>query len=325
MIMAIFPYKRFKVTEGLFINLSNHFYYTDFGVRDGGEHHYSGRRYINSGVPGTGFLERESDSHSYHNFVRSIVARQKPKYWRLLLNMEPSYQKELKRAKTALATASDPMKRRILDCYVNALTVGATEERLERIVRGIKDKIGHKSNKFLVSVMSHYKNKISQLGHDMRSVELHVKDTCSEEQYEAYLRMVEAYRKVADCRRVWHANENTREVYQQVFFDMGIFDFIRSDDFLPMLRDSNGVSYYLLPTVMIVARDSVDFDIVPLKGLTIVCQELAIQETVDVISSRLGDAASMVRIPELNLTWYFNHVRPIMHFVGAYEELQATL
>ena len=45
----------------------------------------------------------------------------------------------------------------------------------------------------------------------------------------------------------------------------------------------------------------------------------------DVISSRLGDAASMVRIPELNLTWYFNHVRPIMHFVGAYEELQATL
>ena len=295
MIMAIFPYKRFKVTEGLFINLSNHFYYTDFGVRDGGEHHYSGRRYINSGVPGTGFLERESDSHSYHNFVRSIVARQKPKYWRLLLNMEPSYQKELKRAKTALATASDPMKRQILDCYVNALTVGATEERLERIV------------------------------HDMRSVELHVKDTCNEEQYEAYLRMVEAYRKVADCRRVWHANENTREVYQQVFFDMGIFDFIRSDDFLPMLRDSNGVNYYLLPTVMIVARDSVDFDIVPLKGLTIVCQELAIQETVDVISSRLGDAASMVRIPELNLTWYFNHVRPIMHFVGAYEELQATL
>ena len=306
--MAIFPYKRFKVTEGLFINLSNHFYYTDFGVRDGGEHHYSGRRYINSGVPGTGFLERESDSHSYHNFVRSIVARQKPKYWRLLLNMEPSYQKELKRAKTALATASDPMKRQILDCYVNALTVGATEERLQ---------VG--------GSLGHYKNKISQLGHDMRSVELHVKDTCSEEQYEAYLRMVEAYRKVADCRRVWHANENTREVYQQVFFDMGIFDFIRSDDFLPMLRDSNGVSYYLLPTVMIVARDSVDFDIVPLKGLTIVCQELAIQETVDVISSRLGDAASMVRIPELNLTWYFNHVRPIMHFVGAYEELQATL
>ena len=52
---------------------------------------------------------------------------------------------------------------------------------------------------------------------------------------------------------------------------------------------------------------------------------MAIQETVEVISSRLGDAASMMRIPELNLTWHFNHVRPIMQFIGAYEALQKTL
>ena len=58
--MAIFPSKRVKVTEGLYIRRSNHFYYTDFGVRDGAERHYSGRRYINTGVPGTGFMERES-------------------------------------------------------------------------------------------------------------------------------------------------------------------------------------------------------------------------------------------------------------------------
>lgn len=323
--MTILPYKRVKVTEGLYIKRSNHFFYTDFGVRDSGAQRHSGRRYINTGVPGTGFMERESESHSYHTFVRSILAKQKPKYWRMLLNLEPSYNKEIKRAKEALSAASDPMKRQILDCYVNALSIGRTEERIERVVRGIKDKIGHKSNKFLVSVMSHYKNKISQLGHDMRSVELDVKDTCTAEQYEAYITMVDAFCKVADCRRVWHANEKSREMYQQVFFDMGIFDFIRSAEYLPVMRDSNGVHYYLLPTVMIVARDTVDFDIVPLKNLTIVCQELAIEETVEVISSRLGDAASMIRIPEMNQTWYFNHVRPIMHFVGAYEALQETL
>lgn len=323
--MTIFPYKRVKVTEGLYIKRSNHFFYTDFGIRDSGVQHYGGRRYVNTGIPGTGYIERESESHSYHTFVRAELAKQKPRYWRMLLGLEPSFDKEIKRAKIALAAATDPMKRQILDCYVNALSIGRTEERLERIVRGIKDKIGHRSNKFLVSVMSHYKNKINQLGHDMKSVELDVKNTCTEEQYEAYVRMVEAFTKVADCRRVWHANEKTREVYQQVYFDMGIFDFIRSADYLPIMRDSNGVHYYLLPTVMIVARDTVDFDIVSLKNLTIVCQELAIEETVEVISSRLGDAASMIRIPEMNLTWYFNHVRPIMHFVGAYEELQKTL
>ena len=323
--MAIFPYKRVKVTEGLYIKRSEHFFYSDFGVRDTATHGHSGRRYICTGVPGTGFIERESESHSYHQYVRKLVAKQKPSYWRLLLGKEPSYKKELERAQKALAQASDPLKRQILDCYVNALHVGANEERIERIVRGIKDKIGHKSNKFLVSVMSHYKNKINQLGHDMRSVQLNVKDTCEPEQYEAYLKMCEAFEKVAGCRRVWFNNEKSREVYQQVFFDMGIFDFIRSDNLLPIARDSRGVTYYLLPTHMIVARDTVDFDLVPLKELTIVCQELAIQETTEVISSRLGDAASMVRIPSLNLTWYFNHVRPIMHFVGAYEEMQKTL
>lgn len=323
--MTIFPYKRVKVTEGLYIKQSQHFFYTDFGIRDSGDQRYTGHRYVNTGTPGTGFVERESESHSYHQFVRHNMAKQKKSYLRLLLGKEPNFTRELERARIALATADDPMKRRILDSYVNALTIGRTEERLERVVRGIKDKIGHKSNKFLVSVLSHYKSKISQLEHDMQAAELHVKDTCTPEQYEAYLTLVEAFSRVASCRRIWHLNENTKEKYVQVYFDLGIFDFIRCESFLPVMRDSNGIHYYLLPTCMIVARSSVDFDVVPLRGLTVVCQELAIEETVEVISSRLGDAASMIRIPEYNLTWYFNHVRAVMHFIGAYDHLQELL
>ncbi len=323
--MALFPYKRVKVTEGLYIKLPQHFYYTDFGVRSTGEVRYGGRRYVNAGVPGTGFIERESESHSYHEFVRNQLKKQKPKYLRLLLNQEPSYKKELQRAKVALATAQDPMKRRIFDAYVNALSIGRNEERMERVVRGIKNKMGHKSNKFLVSVMSHYKSKMSQMEHDMEAAELHVKDLCTPEQYEAYMKLVEAFVGVAGCRRIWYLNEASRVKYEQVFFDLGIFDFIRSEGYLPMMRDSVGTTYYILPTCILKVRDTVDFDIIPMKGLTVVCQELAIEENVEAISSRLGDAASMIRIPEYNLTWYFNHVRPIMRFVGAYDELQSTL
>lgn len=321
--MAIFPYKRVKVTEGLYIRLPQHFYYTDFGVRSTGEMRYSGRRYVNAGVPGTGFIERESESHSYRQFVRNQLKKQKPNYLKLLFRCEPSYKREQERARVALAASQDPTKRLIFDAYVNALAVGRTEERLERIVRGIKDKIGHKSNKFLVSVLSHYKNKINQLEHDMEAVELHVKDMCTPEQYEAYLKLVDAFVAVAGCRRVWHLNEDKKEHYMQVYFDLGIVDFIRSESYLPMMRTSRGVTYYILPTCLLAVRDTVDFDVIPLKGLTMVCQEMAIQETVEVISSRLGDAASMIRIPEHNETWYFNHVRPIMRFVGAYDELQS--
>jgi hypothetical protein len=91
------------------------------------------------------------------------------------------------------------------------------------------------------------------------------------------------------------------------------------------MRDSEGVNYYLLPDSIIVARSSVDFDVLPIKDMTIVSQELAIEETIDQVSSQLGDAASMIRIPDLNLTFYFNHVRPIVEFVNAIDKLKELL
>lgn len=323
--MKIFPYKRVKVTEGLFVKVSNHFYYDDFGIRDSGEMRYYGRRYICTGTPGTGFIERESESHSYHAFVKSYTRLEKHSYWRLLTGKEPNYTKEHELARAALASAESGMKRELLDCYVNALTVGRNAERLQRIVRGVKDKMGHKSNKFMVSVISHYKTKLNQLGHDMSAVEFHLKNHYSPEVIEAYNKAVDAFVKVAACRRIWHHNDKKRDQYLQVYFDLGTFDFIRSESYLPLMRDSEGVNYYLLPDSIIVARSSVDFDVLPIKDMTIVSQELAIEETIDQVSSRLGDAASMIRIPDLNLTFYFNHVRPIVEFVNAIDKLKGLL
>ena len=177
----------------------------------------------------------------------------------------------------------------------------------------------------MVSVMSHYKNKIRQLENDMNSVIWHVKDHCSPESYEAYSRVVTAFTRVASCRRIWFFDPKRRNSYSQVFFDMGVFDYIRNEAFLPLMRDPEGVHYYLLPDAMVVARSHVDFDVVPLKTLTIVSQELAIEEPVEMLSSELGDAASMIRIPEMGLTFYFNHLRPVLHFVHTVDRLKATI
>lgn len=324
--MPILPFKRVKVSEGLHVRISNHFYYTDFGVRGRSDMYAYGRRYVPSNVPGTGFFERESDSHSYRAFVRECFAKEYPNsYLRMLLGREPSFDRELKRVATALDHCDDERKRPILECYHNALTTARTEERVERIIRGVKDKMGHRSNKYMVSVLSHYKSKVAKLDKEIASLEYNVGDHCSEETYRAYGEMVEAFAKVASGRRTWHYNENNKEHYPQVFFDMGVFDFIRSKYFLPVMRDSNGVHYYILPDSVIVARSTVDFDIVPLKGMAFVFQDLSIEEPVEAISSRLGDAASLVKIPALNLTFYFNHVRPVIYFIEKMDALRMTL
>ena len=323
--MKILPYKRLKVADKLKVKVSNHFHYSDFGVRDSGEMRYNGRRYVASETPGTGFVERESESHSYHEFVRQQLAKQQPSYLRMVLGKEPDYAREIKRVNEALATCENAQKREMLECYLNALGVGLSEEKMQRVVRGIKDKMGHHSNKFYVSVLSHYKHKINQYEHDVASVEYDLKHHCSPETYEAYLAMVDAFKRVASCRRIWQYDGDSKEHYLQVFFDMGVFDFIRSESFIPLIRDTHGRSIYLLPDSVIVARSSVDFDLLPLKTLTIVSQELAIEEPVDVLSSRLGDAASMIRIPELGLSFYFNHVHAIVDFVEAVDKLKETL
>ena len=324
--MKVLPFSRKKVANNLYVWVSAHFYYSDFGVCDSGEERRYGRRYICEGTPGTGFIERESESQSYHDFVRNYMSVQPPKYWNLLLDREPDYNRELQRVNEQLRVTDDERKRVLLECYTNALTIGRQEEEIQRTIRGVKNKMGHHHNKYMVSIISHYKHKISQLERDMAAVEYHVKDHYSDETYAAYRNMNEAFGKmIKRCRRIWHHNDKVEDHFVQVFFDRGVFDFISNEDYLPVMRDSVGVRYYLLPDAVIVARSSVDFDIVPLKTLTMVCQETAIVETSELLSSRVGDAACMVLIPELKLTFYFNHAHVVVDFVHAVDELKKTL
>lgn len=324
--MILSPFKVKKISDNLYIKVSNHFFYSDFGVRDFSEVGHYGRRYICTGTPGTGFIERESESHSYHEFVRGHMAVQKPQYLNMLFEKEPNYEREIKRAKELLHATTDERKREIVDCYVNALTIGRMEEEMQRLIRGVKDKMGHHHKKHLVSVISHFKRKIAQLEHDMSSVEYHLEKHYSPEVMQAYNEAVEAFAKmIARCRRVWHQSDKASGDFKQVFFDLGIFDFIRTDNFLPLMRDSKGICYYMLPDAVIVARSSVDFDVVPLKPLTMVCQETAIEETTELLSSRVGDAACMILIPGLDLTFYFNHARVVVDFVEAVNKLKALL
>ena len=122
--MRILPFKYVHVTEGLFVKVSRHFMYTDFGIRDNGEMRFTGRRFVMDSTPGSGFIERDSESHSYHQFVRKGLAHQKkPSYWRFLLGKEPSFKREIAAVRRALPDCDTKRRREILECYLNALVI----------------------------------------------------------------------------------------------------------------------------------------------------------------------------------------------------------
>ncbi len=325
--MKLIPYKRARVTQDYYIWVTNHYIYSDFGVRESSEMRHKGRRYISPYTPGTGFFEHDSDSHSYHQFIRKYVLMEQPSYWRMLTGKEPDYDKELQHARKALSVNTDDNKRDILESYINSLSVGSSAQKLERVVRSVRKLMHHHHhNKTYVSIASHYKSRLRTISHDMSAVEYRLDDRYPTEVMEAYYNVVEAFIPVSKCRRIWHLDESDKHHFKQVFFDLGVFDFIRCNEgFLPLMRDSKGVNYYILPDSIIVARGSLDFDVVPIKDMTIVSQELAIEEAIEVVSSQLGDAASMIRIPDLNLTFYFNHYHVIQSFVEALNKLQKTI
>ncbi|MCR4659290.1 MAG: hypothetical protein K5650_03230 [Bacteroidales bacterium] len=314
--MKILPYKREKLTNGMHVRVSQHFKYTSFGVRDSHDMNYHSGRYVSSDEPGVGFFARETSSHSYHNFVSECQKNLHPSYFKMLLGREPSFAKISKRVSKALENTTDPEKKRILETYYSTLGYAKNNEYLERVMRGIKDMLHGNPDRTQTSVLNHYKNTQAKIEREMNSIQLDASEFCSEEQFAQYAKVVAAFEKVAACRRVWVDGTSHGERYKQVFLDLGIFDFIKSPTDTPIFRTAEGVTYYLYPNYFIKARNAVDFEIIPLKGLQFVCNEANIANPMASLVSVEGDIATILSVPAIGLTYYFSHRRVIEAFAN---------
>lgn len=274
--MKIFPksYRRLSKRFGVWV--SNYYTPTQFAVRGRYEASYKLGQYVELDAPGTGFFCRTTTSHSYRNYLRHERARLKPNYWRMLTGTQFSFEKELKRASKALDNAQDEEKKRILESYMNVLALAMEAEELERLIQAIKQqsRVG-RLKRHQTSVLTSFKSRLARLGHDVRALQIMIKNECPEEQYRAFAAPVLAFSMVAASHRIWHMRgQGESSEAHQVFFDMGIFDYIQSPLMTPLMRDSDGVRYFLFPNYLIVSRDSTDFDIISLNDLTFIFREL---------------------------------------------------
>lgn len=339
--------KRMTVADGLRVPISRHFYYSTFGVRGRyatGAH--MGGQFVCEGTPGTGFFIRNTESHSYRRFVTACRKRNDQNVLTLLLGKEPNFDKEYARVDNAFAGIEDENKRRILSSYQNVLGLAKEEELLQRIVRAVKDKMGHKPNKRLVSVLTHYKSSIASLERDVRSAQYNYANHLSEEQAADWAKVVETFHLLVDSRRVWSVyTDEGMSAYKQVFFDMGIFDYVQSPGDTPVMRDYRDLHYYLYPDGVVAARSSVDFDFrewndVDVQFNVVDISTLAVRPKfnshkkgnkhgsshTDALSTLYGTTRQQVvgelYFPQLDIHFYVNHTGPAEDFaraVGAYK------
>lgn len=268
--------------EELRVPVSRHYFLSTFGVK---QRHDAGAaesgEFVCTGVPGTGFFVHSSDSHSYHEFVRQARRDYSASFGNKLARREPSYERELKRVSAALNTEQDAHRKRILDAYRNSLTIGQQAQMLQRLERGVKDKVGHHLGKDALSVVTHIKGQVASLQHDMKAAQMKPLETLSAAQQAAWLKVQAAFKEFMQCRRIFWIEEDPtthEQNYTQVFADNGIFDFIWMPGDTPVLRDGKGGTYYLYPAAIIKAKSSTDFEILDMSHASVQFQPVEVNE-----------------------------------------------
>lgn len=310
--MKILPKKLMRVSDRVVIPVSQYFAYSTFGVLGNYVNQYHYINFLCDGTVGTGFFVRDTESQSYQDFCREFRKKIKPNYWRFVTGREFSFKKEMKRVHDALTETDDPIRRRILDTYFNCLTIAKDEEVMERIVASLRYYIKGRPNKKLTGPLKHYKNRIAALEHEIRLTQLNVKDSCNEEQHERFGQMARAFNEMCSVRRIWDLSVPGKDGHRhkQIFWDLGMFDFIQSAWYLPMMRDGKGMKYFILPTYLIRVRSSVDFDLIPLSKISMLFHPV-------------GDGTQAdINIPELGLAFRFSNIAKVESFHKAFDALK---
>jgi hypothetical protein len=289
--MKLLPKYRKTIAKGLTVWVSNHYCPTLFGIRGHYESSYKSGQYVECGAPGTGFFVRNSSSHSYKNFCKEERAKLVPQYKNMVQGKEFSFEKEIERVTKAKEANTDPIRDMILESYLNVLPLAKEAEEAERYVNGIKE-LSHRRHRltsYQSHVMSGIKSKIARLGHDVRDIQLYIPKLCGEELYQQFADVAKQFTQVASSHRIWSVRENyegLEAAFTQVYFDLGIFNFIQAPLMTPMMRDAEGRKIFFYPEFVIRAKDSVDFEVFEMKSLTFLFREVPY----DMISNMVIDS-----------------------------------
>ena len=289
--MKLLPKYRKTIAKGLTVWVSNHYCPTLFGIRGHYESSYKSGQYVECGAPGTGFFVRNSSSHSYKNFCKEERAKLVPQYKNMVQGKEFSFEKEIERVTKAKEENTNPIRDMILESYLNVLPLAKEAEEAERYVNGIKELSHHRHHltSYQSHVMSGIKSKIARLGHDVRDIQLYIPKLCGEERYQQFAEVAKQFTQVASSHRIWSVRENyegLEAAFTQVYFDLGIFNFIQAPLMTPMMRDAEGRKIFFYPEFVIRAKDSVDFEVFEMKSLTFLFREVPY----DMISNMVIDS-----------------------------------
>lgn len=301
----------FKGSLGGLIWVSKYPIKETYDVSSSPEKKYGLTDFVSIGYPGCGFFVRTTNSHTYMRRVLEAKKIFRGHYFSLLTSSLPSFSDLIARGKNAAVTAEDVMYRNLFEFYLENIILSQEENRVRRVIAALRLRMKGGNRSRYSEEWTDYKRSLRQIEQQRKRFQFDFSQYYSSEIMEEYARVVDAFSTVAHVHHIWdvHLIQNMSE-RQRVFFDLGALDFVCHPVPIPLMRNSQGHCFFILPDRMVRFRGPYDLDTFMLRDI-------------DIRYGALGDGTqSEVTLSPLNLSFRFGSVHRVEHFVTVWRQLQ---
>lgn len=187
---------------------------------------------------------------------------------------------QLNTAKVAYKKESSHIKKEILQNFINYHELSNQANELEIIINTLKNKTCRKSSPKLENQLELHESKLSEVIAELNDVQMDIDKDLTDSEKEQYSDFCDSFKEILDSEKIWiitssacNTGSKSPAAYsirrEEINFDVGVFNFIKSSRDIPVLRDLQGYSYYVYPRYIIKALSYANFEVFPINTIGI--------------------------------------------------------
>ncbi len=188
-------------------------------------------------------------------------------------------------AKEAYKRTSNQIEKDILQNFISYHELNDQANKTEAIINNLKNKISRKNNPKLISQLELHENKLQEIKAELKDGLIDIEKDLTDNEKEKYSEFCDSFDDILDCHKIWiitssvlDAEAKSSVTYsikrEEVNFDVGAFNFIKSSFDTPILKDLHGYSYYIYPKYIIKELTFADFEVFPINTIDIIYKKI---------------------------------------------------
>jgi len=193
---------------------------------------------------------------------------------------EKSFQSLVESIHYAIGQTTNPINKEILQNFLNCLELNKKTDELVEIIESLKEKMKNGKNSKLKEHLERYEIELSELQTELDYNQLDIDKSLSESEKKVYSNLCEKFEKILLSEKIWIITLSQQNTVlksaasisidrREISFDTGVFNFIKSEFDIPIIRGNDNAMYYIYPKYVIKAFSPTNFEIFPVENVDI--------------------------------------------------------